>query len=522
MITKRTEVLVVGSGFGALAPSLRLARAGLQVTILEKGPKLGFEDFRQTQDPKYLLKYLKGITSEHLGLTYAEALGGGSGFYEMVSLRAPSIAFDQRDEHGRRLWPTGLTRETLDPFYDLAEGMLHVEQIREEQVPRSGQVFALMMARLGYSCDRARYAVQNCLGSGFCVTGCLYGAKQSLHVNYLPQAEAAGATIHCDTEVLEVRVVPREQAAPGGHGPLVPRYRVRCRVGGAGGEVIEYRAGLVILGGGTVGTARLLLASAAGLPDLSDHVGRNIAFNGSVKAAGLLPDSMPGGDMYAGRSHPGMISYEFLQSRGITISTVKPLPVQMLAAGRLRLADVAPEPAWWGADHVALMQQVRYRMVILLSLGLTPPAGRLRLDAQGAPKLELGSRDELAAYEQSVEGLLRSILDRNGCRPVSVEAVDRAGMAHPGTYFSSAHQTGSCRMADSASMGVVDVNGEVFNYPGLFVTDGAAIPSSLAVNTSLTILANAERIAAGIVARYGRAPAREPGARPLVASAAGG
>ena len=44
--------------------------------------------------------------------------------------------------------------------------------------------------------------------------------------------------------------------------------------------------------------------------------------------------------------------------------------------------------------------------------------------------------------------------------------------------------------------------GEVFGYPGLFITDGAAIPSSLAVNTSLTILANAERIAAGILGRY--------------------
>ena len=37
--------------------------------------------------------------------------------------------------------------------------------------------------------------------------------------------------------------------------------------------------------------------------------------------------------------------------------------------------------------------------------------------------------------------------------------------------------------------------GEVFDYPGIYVTDGAAVPSSLAVNSSLTILANAERIA---------------------------
>jgi cholesterol oxidase len=62
---------------------------------------------------------------------------------------------------------------------------------------------------------------------------------------------------------------------------------------------------------------------------------------------------------------------------------------------------------------------------------------------------------------------------------------------------------GSCRMADSADRGVCDTKGEVFGYPGLYVSDGAAIPSSLAVNSSLTILANAERIALGIVSRHG-------------------
>jgi cholesterol oxidase len=48
---------------------------------------------------------------------------------------------------------------------------------------------------------------------------------------------------------------------------------------------------------------------------------------------------------------------------------------------------------------------------------------------------------------------------------------------------------------------VVNTDGEVFGHPGIYVVDGAAIPSSLAVNTSLTILANAERIADRIVRR---------------------
>ena len=105
----------------------------------------------------------------------------------MMSLRAPSAAFQQVDEQGRRLWPEGIDRAALDPYYDIAEEMLHVRQIPPELVPRTGLVFAMMMKNLGYSCDRARYAERGCVGSGFCVTGCIYGAKQSLLLNYLPQ-----------------------------------------------------------------------------------------------------------------------------------------------------------------------------------------------------------------------------------------------------------------------------------------------------------------------------------------------
>ncbi|MBI3983146.1 MAG: GMC family oxidoreductase [Gemmatimonadetes bacterium] len=88
-----TDVLIIGSGFGGAAFALRLAEAGFRVTVLEKGPHINpLADFRQTQDPSYLLRYLKSLSGDRLSLTYAEALGGGSGFYEMVSLRAPSRA----------------------------------------------------------------------------------------------------------------------------------------------------------------------------------------------------------------------------------------------------------------------------------------------------------------------------------------------------------------------------------------------------------------------------------------------
>jgi len=499
-----TDLLVIGSGFGAMPPALRMAQAGARVTIIEKGPPVGTGTFRQTQDPQYITRYLKGLSGDHLNLTYAEALGGGSGFYEMVSLRAPSLAFEQRDGGARRLWPSGLDRTALDPWYDMAEQMLNVNQIDECEVPKSGLVFSLLMKNLGYSCDRARYAVRNCLGSGFCITGCIYGAKQSLHLNYLPQAAEAGVEVRCGLEAVAIRPIPPHSIAPAGGGVLshLPyRYEVECR-DEEGGRV-SFNARTVVLGGGTVGTARLLMASRPFLPALSPQVGRNLAFNGSVKVVGLLGDHLPDGDMFTGRSHPGMISYEFLESRGITLAAVKGLPLQVMTAARLTL-DGDGKSGWWGEGHLELLSKLRHRMLAITSFGLTPPLGRIRQLPGGALEVICEERDGLQRYERETRALIESIFTRNGCRVVRTDWLDRSGQPHGDLFFSTAHQTGSARMADSPADGVVDPEGEVYGYPGLYVSDGAAVPTSLAVNTSLTILANAERIAAGMVKRWVR------------------
>ena len=502
MRTIKTDALVIGSGFGAAPPALRLAQAGFRVIVVEQGPAINpYTDFKQTQDPQYILKYLKGMSGDRLSVTYAEAMGGGSGFYEMVSLRAPSKVFSQIDDRGRGLWPRGIDRVLLDPYYDIADEMLRVEQIAPELVPKSGLVFSLMMKNLGYSCERVRYAVQGCLASGFCVTGCVYGAKQSLLVNYLPQAVKAGAAIETDLEALTVQVVRRFVK----DGPLndIPyRYDVYCRRRTGRRERIRFCTKLLILAGGTIGTAKLLLQSRENLTSLSTQVGRNIAFNGSVKAAALLPDHFPDGDMFAGRSHPGMMSYHFLESRGITISAAKPLPLQAVAAARLRLDGDTRTPSFWGAPHVELMQQYRRRMMVLVAFGMTPPLGVLEFRGGLEFDLQLKMTDPLRRYFRDTKRLLHSILLRNGCRLVDTEFVKHDGASYPDLHFSTSHHVGSCRMADSKARGVCNSAGEVFSYPGLYVSDGAAIPTSLAVNTSLTILANAERITDGILRRY--------------------
>lgn len=500
----KTDVLVIGSGFGAAAPALRLCEAGFKVLMIEKGKNIIPEkDFRMTQDPKYLLDYLTGISDKSISLTYAEALGGGSGFYEMVSLRAPSKAFLQKDKSGQNLWPAGITRETMDNYYDIAEKMINVQQIPVDEIPKSGIVFSLLMKNLGYSCDRARYAVKGCVGSGFCISGCVFGAKQSLHLNYLPQAQKLGMQILTDTDAVEIRVIEPELTSTKNCVTMnsIPyRYEISCK-DKIKNETFKVETKILILGGGTVGSAKLLMNSKKNMHFLSHHVGKNIAFNGSVKCVGLIPEDMIEGDMLSGRSHPGMISYQFFDSKGITISSAKPLPINVVAAARLKLEGEKSNPAYWGKANVELMKLYRKRMIVIYALGLTPPAAELILEGNGNVKPQLKITPQLESYYKSTKKLLESIFRKNGCKIIEHQEVDSEGQVKNEINFSTTHMIGSCRMSDSKKNGVVDAFGEVFDYPGIYVTDGAAVPSSLAVNSSLTILANAERIADNLVRR---------------------
>ncbi len=147
------------------------------------------------------------------------------------------------------------------------------------------------------------------------------------------------------------------------------------------------------------------------------------------------------------------------------------------------------------------MMNMRRRGSVLAALGLVPPDAELVKTRRGV-KLTLKMSPELDAYLARTHEVFSHILTENGCTELILDFVDGQGAPYPHLHLSGAHQMGGARMADGPDRGVVDPSGEVFGHPGLFVSDGATIGSSLAVNPSLTILANAERIADGLVRRH--------------------
>jgi cholesterol oxidase len=73
----------------------------------------------------------------------------------------------------------------------------------------------------------------------------------------------------------------------------------------------------------------------------------------------------------------------------------------------------------------------------------------------------------------------------------------------------TAHILGGVPFGRSDADGVVDLNCEIFNYPGLFVVDGSIMPANPGVNPSLTITALSEYAMSRVPAKPGanvRAP----------------
>jgi choline dehydrogenase-like flavoprotein len=86
----------------------------------------------------------------------------------------------------------------------------------------------------------------------------------------------------------------------------------------------------------------------------------------------------------------------------------------------------------------------------------------------------------------------KDILERDGLAEVAPWTNDVVG-----AY--TVHPLASCRIGDDPHTSALDDRHEVRGHPGIFVTDGSAVPGALTVNPAMTISALAERAIPGIV-----------------------
>ena len=514
MTENRYDVIVVGSGPGGGSVAQRMAAAGKRVLLLERGDYL--KRSRANWDSKTVFvdgAYQAAETwydseggSFHPGLHYF--VGGNSKVYGAALFRLRETDFGEiRHEDGiSPAWP--LPYAAFEKHYGEAEVLYHVHGQRGEDPnePWSSTPYAFPPVS-----HEPRIAE---LSENF--------AGQGLHPFHLPlgiklderdgQVLPTSPCIRCDAfdgfpcainakaDAQVINVDPARVEHPG-FTLLTNAYVDTLETDAAGRAVTAvhvtrdgvketYSADIVVVACGALSSALLLLRSASdahpnGLANGSGQVGRNyMRHNQSVLMALLrepnhtvFQKTLAISDYYAGADDD-----EF------------PLGlIQMCATSHGEQIRGEALPGWlsW-VPEMPFDKMALYSMDFWLSGEDLPLAeNRIRYGADRRVLLDV-TPTNMAAHKRlkrKLEGLMSGI----GAHPQLLERTLYLGKEIP--LSGTAHQAGTCRFGTDPATSVLDLNCRAHEVDNLYVTDASFFPSIGAVNPTLTIIANALRVA---------------------------
>jgi cholesterol oxidase len=521
------DVVIIGSGFGGSVSALRLTEKGYRVLVLEAGKRYADPEFAKTS--WNLRKFLWapwlgmfGIQRIHLlnnvMILAGAGVGGGSLNYANTLYVPREPFFNDAQWRDITDW-----RSELLPHYDQAQRMLGVvtnptftdaDRVMKEVADDMGVGDTWVPTPVGvfFGPDGEKTPGKTvpdpyfggagpertgCIECGSCMTGCRFGAKNTLVKNYLGLAERAGATVRPMTTVTDFsqRSDGTWQIRTVRTGSWVRRTRR------------TFTANQVVLAAGTYGTQRLLfkMRDTGRLPKLSDRLGMLTRTNSeSIVGAGRL-----------------RVTDDLDLTHGVAItSSIHPT------------SDTHVEPCRYGkgSNAMGLLQTLmtdgagpegtdvpRWRQ--LVHTARNDPRGTLRL----LNPRRWSERTMIALVMQNLDNSITTFTKRTrfGFRrylskqghgepnpswiPVGnevtrriAEKIDGVAGGTWGELFNiplTAHFLGGVVIGDSPEHGVIDPYHRVYNYPTLSVVDGSAISANLGVNPSLSITAQAERAA---------------------------
>jgi cholesterol oxidase len=598
------DAIVVGSGYGGAVAACRLAQGGLRVCLLERGeerlPGEFPNDFghlpghvrTERADRAGILGSRDGMFDVRLyggvSILLGNVLGGGSQINANVAIRADPDLFREPG------WPQAL-RDEFDPlgeFYTRVEEMLGARPYphactKAATLERLAQPLTRHVRRHYWKgdtppevkCYRLPLAVtyrdglnavglqqKACTGCGDCVTGCNVGAKNTLTMNYLPEAFRSGAEIFTGATVIAVEPKRDDGSefttvyfgyTDEDWATTLADRRPGTFPGPHDEGICSIRAKIVILAAGTLGSNEILLRSRQlDLLQLSPRLGTGFSGNGGALAfsydhAAEVNAIGWGGDKarYArsgtadGVSPPGPTIVATLDARpgltlregvliqdGIIPGALAHLGHELITtqATLIQLARSRMNRDGPQQDPLALSDEALRRTQVYLGIGHDDAGGEMRLKhghmtvewPEGVNQIGGQRTDEyLGLSEQPLDAIYLA----NPFRRPLPEALTSvlSGPPAQGTEL-VVHPLGGCRMGEDFSCGVVDHRGAVFSgitphatYESLHVWDGSILPGSVGVNPFLTIAALAERAAAMLLAARAEAGAREPAHRPI-------
>ena len=497
----RWDVIVVGSGFGGSMAAHALVEAGLRVLVLELGPWIDRSSSHRawsvcwndragySHDPGYRVE---GESRKQIGAFHC--VGGTSLFYGGVGLRLRERDFAGYDSVAPDIsWPFDYGE--LAPYYDEAERLLGVRgddgpdptaPPRERQLPgstldmsptsRALEAAALRLGlhpfRVPLAIDRARGSCESCCACD----GFVCDLKNDLATTVLPRLQEAGLEIRPDTVVR--RLVTK--------GAQVVEAEAVDRVSG---ERLRFEADRFVVAAGALATPQLLLASGLDRRcPAGGAVGRYLMRHCNGIVLGGAPPSI--GDPDDFRKEIGIHDFYFGDPQDGRLSDRLGI-IQQLRATRIALA-VAPLPA----RLREALNPMASRVLALIVMAEDQPRADNRIqleptktDRFGRPRARIHHR-----HTRRDRAARRALAAR--AKQVLEEAHAAFTLTLPVTTFS--HALGTVRMGEHPRRFPVAPDGRFRGVENLWITDSSVFPTSAAVNPSLTIAANALRVAAGI------------------------
>jgi choline dehydrogenase-like flavoprotein len=534
----RVEVVIIGAGASGATAAKVLTERGLRVVALERGPWRKRESFGGDElanvnrynlwpDPILNPRTLRGFPDEEakidLFCPVPQMVGGGTVHWQGWLPRFTETDFKLRSIVGKVPgttlvdWP--ISYADLEPYYTEVEwafgvsgagGVNKFEGFRSKDYPcpplpatRYGHKFHEGCRKLGYNSFPTPMAALSRPYNGRPVTvqsafaqqhGDPTGTRSSALSVFVPDALKTGRyDLRPDCYVHEITV------DEGG----------RCKSAvyqDAEGDYIEQEGDIFILACGAIESARLLLLSRSGrfphgLANGSDLVGRNATFHEFSAAVGVFEDPIYA---WAGGGYVAASSFQFYEhdeKRGfaggchIACAGVGiPLPINWSLPGR---------PAWGIQAKQIDRDFYNHSFAIAMVVHDMPQHdNRVELDdkvkdAWGLPVARITNK----IHENDLK-MGRWVIDHNA------EILDAAGAKKVYRVYidritgNCSHQHGTTRMGDDPQSSVLNKWCQAHEVDNLFVVDGGPFPTATGANPTLTIMANAWRVADYIAGRY--------------------
>ncbi|MGD0151771.1 MAG: GMC family oxidoreductase [Xanthobacteraceae bacterium] len=569
MAIEKTDVVIVGVGAAGGILAAELGKAGMKVIGLERGPRLKTSDFEPHDELRYFQRQDLRPDPKRMPVTWrpnakatahpipsqnnGNQAGGGTVHYGAVSWRFHEDDFRVRSQtierYGADAIPEGssiidwpLSYAELEPYYERAEYELGVsgkagnlkgkkvdggnvfEASRQRDYPlppllndQVGANFEPAARNLGLHPFPTPHAILSqpykdrpgCTYCGFCQAfGCHVGAKSSILVTKLPEADATG-----NFKLITGAMCYRVNSDNSGKVTGVSYY-------GPDRSDNTIEADIVILAPFIYDNVRLLLLSKTekfpdGLANSSGHVGRHIMAHIGARAFAAFDDRHVNVYMGPSAQKNSLDDYNadnfdhkdlgFI--RGAQISA-GPAGLEGGPLGTAMSMNPPPGVPRWGAAyrdffakyytrHTALTGQTENLPYADQAIDLDPNVR----DAWGLPAPRMTYDWRRPNEKARVEFIQKKMVEIGRAMGAAQVWTAPFGPGAPG-----AHHQGGTRMGSEPHESVVNKYSQSWDVPNLFIMGSSTHPTMSGFNPTLTIQALAYMTAEAIVNRYRKNP----------------